>query len=121
VSRVTYRPPAGATLPEGTVASFQPPTDCVVYHDRVTPGSIDSDSVYWVQRWLNSVPMPKAPLLALDGDYDQQTAAAAKVFQADVCGDPADGDLGPKQTEFLYEQARQHNAALPAASFDDKA
>ena len=109
VPKIQYRPAPAAAPVEGTVDTFQAPTSCQVYLDRLTPGVVDSASVYWIQRWLNNVPMPKAPLLELDGDYDADVETAVRIFQADVCGDPADGDLGPLQTQLLYDTARKEN------------
>jgi hypothetical protein len=118
-----------AGIAEVIIGSNQPaakpngeePTGCIVYHDRVTPGVTGSDSVWWVQRWLNNVVMPAAPTLELTGNYEAQTQIAAAVFQEDFCDDEADGDLGPLQTVYLYEQARKANPALPIAEFHDEA
>jgi hypothetical protein len=97
---------------------YPPPADCIVFHDKVKPGIENSDSVWWVQRWLNNVPMPEAPHVKQNGNYGAKTIDAAKVFQRQECHDPPDGDLGPLQTEFLFHEARKHNPELPVARFE---
>lgn len=76
-----------------------------VYLDKVRPGQQNSDSVYWVQVALNELSFRGGHELRLTGDYDAATKAEVKLFQAQVCKDPADGALGPKQTRFLFEKA----------------
>jgi hypothetical protein len=111
----SYVKPSGS---QPATAGYPTPKDCIVYHDKVKPGVKNSDSVWWVQRWLNNVPMPAAPLVKKTGSYGGKTIEAAKVFQREKCDDPADGDLGPLQTEFLYHEAKKHNPKLPTARFE---
>lgn len=113
----TYRPLADQPVKPPT---FPVPKTCVVYFDLVNPGVTGSNTVYWIQRWLNNVPMPDAPAVKLDGGYGALTVAAAKEFQ-ELLGDTArDGNLGPMQTRELYARARKENPELPAATFHDE-
>jgi hypothetical protein len=103
---------------KSTGDGYPTPTECIIYHDKVKPGVKNSDSVWWVQRWLNNVQMPEAPLVKKNGIYGAKTIEAVKVFQRQKCDDPPDGDLGPMQTEFLFHEARKHNPKLPVAKFE---
>lgn len=107
-----------SSKPEGST-SYPAPKDCIIYHDIVRPGWRNSDSIWWIDRWLNTIPMGSAaPMLSLDANYDAKTVAAAKAFQRLLGDKVIDGDLGPKQTVELYTRARKINPKLPEATFD---
>lgn len=85
---------------------YPKPRTKVVYDSLVYPGRQNSDSVYWVQVALNAVSLKGGREIKLTGDYDAATKSEVKKFQKQKCGDPADGDLGPKQIRQLFEIAR---------------
>lgn len=101
---------AGGGLPKPAAkpkpSSYPKPNDRVVYDSKVKPGQQNSDSVYWVQVALNAISLKGGREIPLTGDYDALTVAEVKKFQTQKCKDPADGDLGPKQTRYLFDLAK---------------
>lgn len=84
--------------------NYPRPKDAVLYLDRIRPGQKDSDSVYWLQRWLREAGYTKA---IKTGAYDDATVAAVKDFQAFLHDDP-DGSLDAGQIRRLQGLAKTH-------------
>lgn len=101
-----YSPPAPHPGPGPHPGPYPRPRTKVVYDSLVKPGQRNSDSVWWVQTALNAVSLRGGRNIPLTGNYDAATVAEVKKFQTQKCGDPGDGDLGPKQTRQLFHIAR---------------
>lgn len=123
--RAVLRPdPSGASAPKPEVPDTEPkpeppivvvppkpepeypvPTSGELYLDKLKPGTKDSDSVAYVQHWLEQVLRVE---LRRTGDYDDATQGAAKAYQRDKLGDAeqyVDGVLGKLQTIALAKAA----------------
>lgn len=92
--------------PKTASRTYPKPKGKIVYDSLVKPGQQNSDSVWHVQVALNAVSLKGGRDIPLTGDYDALTVAEVKKFQAQKCNDPADGDLGPKQTRYLFDLAK---------------
>jgi hypothetical protein len=75
-----------------------------VYQAKLIPGQMDSDSVRRLQRVLNEWSFVGGQELPVSGFYGPDTEHEVGLFQSQVCGDPADGAIGPKQTDVLFEK-----------------
>lgn len=98
---VVTPPPEPKPKPKPEPVEYPAPTSGEVYLDKLNPGQTDSDSVAYVQDWLEMVLKVALPRT---GDYDTATAAAVKAYQRDVLNDDpeyVDGDLGERQTVAL--------------------
>jgi murein DD-endopeptidase MepM/ murein hydrolase activator NlpD len=73
-----------------------------VHQDKLVPGQYDSDSVRRMQRALNEWSFQGGQELPITGNYLHDTQHEVGLFQAQVCGDPPDGAIGPKQTDRLF-------------------
>jgi peptidoglycan hydrolase-like protein with peptidoglycan-binding domain len=75
-----------------------------VFQDRLVPGQDDSDSVRRLQRVLNEWSFVGGQELPITGFYGPDTQHEVALFQEQICGDPPDGAIGPKQTDVLFEK-----------------
>jgi Peptidase family M23 len=75
-----------------------------VHQAKLVPGQMDSDSVRRLQRVLNEWSFVGGQELPITGNYLDQTQAEVAKFQEQICGDPPDGAIGPKQTDLLFEK-----------------
>ncbi len=73
-----------------------------VRQDRLVPGQDGSDSVRRLQTVLNAWSFEGGQELPITGSYGPDTQHEVGLFQAQVCGDPPDGAIGPKQTDKLF-------------------
>jgi murein DD-endopeptidase MepM/ murein hydrolase activator NlpD len=78
-----------------------------VYQSKLYPGSNGdagegSDSVRRMQTVLNEWSFEGGQELPITGFYGPDTQHEVGLFQSQVCGDPADGAIGPKQTDKLF-------------------
>jgi hypothetical protein len=78
-----------------------------VYQSKLYPGSDGdagegSDSVRRMQTVLNAWSFTGGQELPITGFYGPDTQHEVGLFQSQVCGDPPDGAIGPKQTDALF-------------------
>jgi peptidoglycan hydrolase-like protein with peptidoglycan-binding domain len=75
-----------------------------VYLSKLVPGAQDSDSVRRLQRVLNEWSFVGGAELPITGNYGERTKAEVAKFQQQICGDPGDGAIGPRQAARLFEK-----------------
>lgn len=81
------------------------PTSGEVYLDKLKAGTRGSDSVWYWRAAMNAISLRGGSELPLNGRYDAALVHETKLFQRQVCNDPADGWPGPKQVALAFHRA----------------